>query len=320
MNPAQAAPRRPQPSAKLSRYLVSEMVLPSLYAALAFGLVVLMTDLLGYAELIVNRGLGSAAVAQIAAYQLIPTLARTLPLAVLVGSLVGLGRLSADRELLALETIGFSPRQLARPGLFFASGATAISILMSVVISPAAQRGVRDQLIRLTQEKPGLALQAGLASRIGDWRIEARKVEADGAQLTNVLLYMPSLGETIFSQRGAILTDESEVKRIVLEDGLLLANGENRASLLRFDRMETTLPDLTPDRDVPVDIYATMPFTRLLEGARADEDPTAARRMSIDLDTRRSPGRSARRPGSPRRPPPGSARRPRFRARGPVGS
>ncbi len=270
------------------------MLLPSLYAALVFGLVVLMTDLLGYAELIVNRGLGSAAIARIAGYQLIPTLARTLPLAVLVGSLVGLGRLSADRELLALETIGFSPRQLARPGLYFALGAAGISILMSVVISPAAQRSVRDQLIRLMDEKPGLALQAGLASRVGDWRIEARKVEADGAQLTNVLLYMPNLGETIFSRRGAILTGESEVKRIVLEDGLLLANGEHRASLLRFDRMETTLPALSPDRGISFDTYPMMPFSHLLEGARSEENPAAARRqMSIEAHRRVALGAAA---------------------------
>ena len=34
---------RPRSSAMLSRYLISEMVLPSLYALAAFGLVVLLT-------------------------------------------------------------------------------------------------------------------------------------------------------------------------------------------------------------------------------------------------------------------------------------
>ena len=94
-----ARSRRPRSSVRLARYLIAEMVLPSLFALGAFGLVVLLTDLLGYAELIVNKGLGPSQVAQIAVLQLIPTLARTLPFAVLVGSLVGLGRLSADREL-----------------------------------------------------------------------------------------------------------------------------------------------------------------------------------------------------------------------------
>jgi len=275
----------------LSRYLISEMLLPSLYATAAFGLVVLLTDLLGYSDLIVNRGLSTGEVAQIAALQLIPTLGRTLPFAVLVGSLVGLGRLSADRELLALETTGFSARQLARPGLYFAIAAMVISIVASVAISPAAQRAVRDQMIRLSAEKPGLALRAGLQTSLGDWRIEAREVEDDGARLGNVLLYMPSLDETVFSQRGSILTSESGAKRIVLEDGLVLSNAKSRASLFRFERMETALPELNSEEDVPVDIVATLPFGELLARSRAESETPGGRWKRIELHRRlaRSP-------------------------------
>ena len=247
--------------------------MPSLYAAVAFGLVVLLTDLLGYAELIVNRGLDAGEVAQIAGLQLIPTVTRTLPFAILVGSLVGLGRLSADRELLALESSGLSPRQLARPGLFFALSATVVSIVMSVVISPAAQSSVRAKMIALSAEKPGLALRAGIATDLRGWRIEARDVSDDGARLAGVLVYMPGLDETIFSQRGAILTAETGAKRIVLEEGEILSNGTQRASLLRFDRMETDLPTIEAEKDVPVARVATLPFADLVRTDPEDGSP-----------------------------------------------
>ena len=86
---------------------------------------------------------------------------------------------------------------------------------------------------------------------------------------------------TIFSKRGTILetagappatpatpaTPNTEAspgarpaKRIVLEDGLILFNSEDRASLLRFDRLETPLPTTRPEKDVPVDLVATLPF------------------------------------------------------------
>jgi LPS export ABC transporter permease LptG len=269
------------------------MVLPSLFALVAFGLVVLLTDLLGYAELIVNRGLGAREVAQIAGLQLIPTLARTLPFAVLVGSLVGLGRLSADRELLALETCGFSARQLAWPGLLFAFGATLLSIALTVVISPAAQRGVRDKMIELAREKPGLALREGMATSLGGWRIEAREVENGGALLTGVLLYLPSLDETLFSQRGAVLTDDSAGKRLVLEDGMVLSNGNDRASLLRFERMETTLPSIEVEADVPVDLMATLPFAELVYETERRDDPATARWALIEAHRRFALGAAA---------------------------
>jgi len=293
LNSTDIRPDRPRSSAILSRYLISEMVLPSLYATAAFGLVVLLTDLLGYTELIVNRGLSTGEVAQIALLQLVPTLARTLPFAVLVGSLVGLGRLAADRELLALEASGYSARQLARPGLLFALAASMVSIVVSVAISPAAQRSVRDQMIRLTTEKPGMALRAGMTTRLGDWRIEAHEVEDNGAQLGGVLLYMPSLNETVFSTRGAILTSDAGSKRIVLEDGLILSNDTERASLLRFERMETALPELEAAKGVPVDVNSTLPFAQLITEARAQADTPSGRWKAIEAHRRVALGAAA---------------------------
>lgn len=279
--------RRPRPSARIRRYLIAEMVLPTVLAVAVFGLVVLMTDLLGYADLIVNRGLGPAEVGEIAGLQLLPTLARTLPFAVLVGSLVALGRLSADRELLALETSGLSARQLAGPGLLFACGATVVSLALSLAVSPAAQRVVRDRMIELADQKPGLALREGLATRLGNWRIEAREVEDEGARLAGILLYMPSLDETLFAQRGAVLGDPEGGKRLVLEDGLILSNGADRASLLRFDRMETALPAMEEEaEDVPVDPVTTLSVSELLTTARDPEQPDLARRARVEFHAR----------------------------------
>jgi len=272
------------PGAKLSRYLVDEMWLPALFAAAVFGLVVLLTDLIGYADLIVNRGLDVWEVAGLAGLQLVPTLARTLPFAVLIGTLVGLGRLAADRELLALETCGFSPRQLAFPGLVFALVATALSLYLSAFLSPDSQRAARDRMLELTLERPGLSLRAGRASDLNGWRIEARKVDSTGEHLEGVLVYMPNLDETIFSKQGQIVETgraratpgsagpPAPTKKIVLEDGLILFNGEDRASLLRFERLETPLPETEPEKDVPVELVTTLPIGELFEVARLEGD------------------------------------------------
>ncbi len=294
MNSSERRKRPALPGAKLSRYLVSEMWLPALFATAVFGLVVLLTDLLGYADLIVNRGLDVREVARLAGLQLIPTLARTLPFAVLVGTLVGLGRLSADRELLALEASGFSPRQLAFPGLLFALAATALSLYLSVFLSPDSQRRSRDRMLELTRERPGLSIRAGMTSDLHGWRIEARKVDETGEHLQGVLVYMPSLDETIFSKKGTILetaraaagparsgaaaaAKPAVAKRIVLEDGLILFNSKDRASLLRFERLETPLPSSAPEKDVPVELAATLPFHELLEIARQEGDSRRGR-------------------------------------------
>jgi lipopolysaccharide export system permease protein len=165
--------------------------------------------------------------------------------------------------------------------------------VISVAISPAAQRNVRDQMIRLTTEKPGLALRAGLTSSLGGWRIEARVVEDDGAQLGGVLLYMPSLDETIFSKRGAILSSDSNAKRIVLEDGLILSNDTDRASLLRFERMESVLPEFEEEKHVPVDVNSTLPFGQLIREARARAGSQSGRWRTIEAHRRVALGAAA---------------------------
>ena len=47
-------------------------------------------------------------------------LALTIPMALLIGLLVGLGRLSADREFVVMMACGISPYRLLQPVLVFA--------------------------------------------------------------------------------------------------------------------------------------------------------------------------------------------------------
>ncbi len=50
-------PERRRPGGTLYRYIIREMVFPTLYALGGLTLVVLTKDLLGYSDLVINRGL-----------------------------------------------------------------------------------------------------------------------------------------------------------------------------------------------------------------------------------------------------------------------
>ena len=72
----------------------------------------------------------------------------------------------------------------------------------------------------------------------------------------------------------------------MLEEGLILSNGERRASLLRFDQMETVLPAIEADDDVPIKPMATFPPEALLESMQRDDAPATARWARIELHRR----------------------------------
>ena len=90
--------------------------------------VVLTTRILGFSDLVINRGLGAAAVGRMVFFEAVPVLARIFPFGVLVGCLVALGRLGADREILALESSGVAVGRLVWPIVAFAGVMTLAAL------------------------------------------------------------------------------------------------------------------------------------------------------------------------------------------------
>ena len=79
-------------------------------------------------------------------------LAVTIPMALLVGLLIGFGRLSADRESVAFQACGISIYRLLRPVMLVAALAWAATSWMMFDAVPTRQPGVpRNRLRRHTQ-------------------------------------------------------------------------------------------------------------------------------------------------------------------------
>ena len=93
-----------------------------------------------YLENLLAKGVTWGTAARIL-WTLVPqALGLTIPMAVLVGILIGLGRMSADRESVALLACGVSPYRLLRPiGLLAALAALATGYVMIVAIPDANQ-------------------------------------------------------------------------------------------------------------------------------------------------------------------------------------
>ena len=69
-----------------------------------------------------------------------PILLLSMPFGVLVGILVGLGRLSSDNEMIAMRSAGVSSRIVVTPVLTFAFMAMLLSGLFAVWLNPLAIR------------------------------------------------------------------------------------------------------------------------------------------------------------------------------------
>lgn len=227
---------------RLGRYLRREIAFPTAFTLLGLSALMLARQMLGFSDWMVNRGLSGTTVSEIALLQLVPLLAEMLPLAVLVGSLVGLGRLAADREIVAMEACGLASRRLTYPVATFGVGATLVGLLLSAVLAPASLRRLDTRLAEVARERPGVTLRAGEAERFGDWRLEAREVSSSGNELRGVVVEVPALGETIFAESGALEAMSGGATRIVLRNGAFVSMAQRDPWKVHFDEVSTQLP------------------------------------------------------------------------------
>ena len=217
--------------------------MPSLVALAGLTVVVLTKDLLAFSELVINRGVAASLVASIAFFKALPVAAQMFPFAVLVGSLVGLGRLGADREILVLEASGVAAPRLVWPIVSFAAVMTAFSLLMSLVVSPAASRHQDALLDQLARDTPWAQIRAGVVNEFGGVRLDAREVSNEGKRLESVLIWIPALRNTIFARYGNVTRDVEGAAAVVLNDGKALLSARGGAKEIRFAKLSTTLPD-----------------------------------------------------------------------------
>jgi lipopolysaccharide export system permease protein len=98
----------------LDRYLAKEIVLPFTAGLLFLTQLLLATQILSKADVLFGSGVSLLDVGSIVVALLPNVLGYVLPIAFLLGAVIGVGRLSEDREVIALGAAGISPARLVR--------------------------------------------------------------------------------------------------------------------------------------------------------------------------------------------------------------
>ena len=104
----------------IDRYVIREIIPPFLLGLLVFTFILIIPFIIDLAEDMIAKGVPAGTILRLAATLLPQALALTIPMALLIGLLVGLGRLSADREFVVMMACGISPYRLLQPLLVFA--------------------------------------------------------------------------------------------------------------------------------------------------------------------------------------------------------
>src|SRR3954453_21851530 len=128
----------------LDRYLVREIALPFVIGLTTLTFLLELPPILVRGEELIARGVEWTIVARVLLTLLPQSLCLTIPMAVLLGILIGFGRLSADREFVAMQACGVSLMRLSRPILLVAVLGTAATAYEMIVALPEANQSYRE--------------------------------------------------------------------------------------------------------------------------------------------------------------------------------
>jgi LPS export ABC transporter permease LptG/LPS export ABC transporter permease LptF len=242
----------------IDRYLVREIVLPFLLGLVVLTFVLEIPTILREAESLIAKGVPWSIVARVLILLLPSALSLTIPMALLLGILVGLGRLSADREFVALQACGVSLFRLLRPIALLAVLATAATSYETIVALPDNNQTFREITFGVVADKLEKSVKPGVFfTDFPNRVIYVRDLPPDGGWRDVFMADTSSGDRTIiyFAQEGRIRVDRQ--KRTVTL--LLLDVVVHTTQLSKPDEYGTNvLPDIRLSLD-PTAVFPPPP-------------------------------------------------------------
>ena len=215
----------------IDRYVIREVIPPFLLSLVIFTFLLEIPPVMRDLEMLVAKGVSWQVAGRIMLTLLPQALGLTIPMALLTGLLIGLGRLSADREAVALLACGVSPYRLLRPVLLMAACAAAVTMYVMVKAIPDANQTFRE----ITFEVIAKRVENDIQPRVffedfPGWVLYARDVPAEGVGWKDVLVAntsRPDATELFLASRGRLVLNREERRvDLVLTNGTRYSSGK----------------------------------------------------------------------------------------------
>jgi LPS export ABC transporter permease LptG/LPS export ABC transporter permease LptF len=201
-----------------TRYILKEVFSHSLLGLLIFTFVIFIPHVSRLLELVVRHDLPPRDVLKLFLLPLPGIVVLTIPMAVLVGILIGLGRMAADGEVVAARAAGVGLSQFIRPVMIFALIGWGTASWMSLELAPHAGRALSR-------------METSLEASQLPYEIQPRVFIE---QFPNLLLYLEDVTGSRSRWRGVFIADSTErdSPKITLAESGMLVNEPGKATLL----------------------------------------------------------------------------------------
>jgi lipopolysaccharide export system permease protein len=206
-------------------YILKEILPIFLIGLMIFTFILLMDKILKLIELIVTRGVDISQILMLLLFISPSFLIFTIPMAVLLATLLAFGRLSSDSEITALKASGMSLYQLFLPVIIFSVSAYLLTTFLVFYGLPWGNRGFKSTLYLIAQSKADIEIKERVFNDTFDGLVVyVDKVPIQGKRMEGILIYDERDREkpiTIFAREGFLVSNPKSQEVI-----LKLFNGD----------------------------------------------------------------------------------------------
>jgi LPS export ABC transporter permease LptF/LPS export ABC transporter permease LptG len=255
----------------LDRYIVREIFRHAFLGLVVFTFVFFVPQLVRLTALFVRHTGSGGQIAKLFLCIFPGVFAFTIPMAILIGVLLGLGRMSADSEIIALTALGIGRRRILVPVGVLAATGTMLTLLMTLWFGPRSLRTLRS-------------LETELNASLIDFAVQPRVFEE---HFPRMVLYVNDISASGTHWRGVFLaeTGPQDGSRLTLaERAIVIATPKQGkldlhlqgGSTHDFDRNDPDHYSVTAfgQSDIPIEVTGMMP-TQARE-LKNDERPVSA--------------------------------------------
>nr|MDK2851218.1 lipopolysaccharide export system permease protein [Candidatus Cloacimonadota bacterium] len=279
----------------LKRYILREHISPFLISLLVVTFVLLIDRIIELLNLIIEKQLPASIVLEVFMLSLPYMLALSIPMAVLVATILTFGRMSVDREIIAIKSSGINIYRMLGPLITAAILLTGLMVYFNHWFLPNTNHELKNLMIKIAYYKPMTIIKEGEYNNLLDYTVWCRDNTEN--ELLDLIIYDRSenrFPRTIFAKSGRVLQmNNGNAMRIILNDGEMQQRNEREPGKYQrttFSEYIINIRDLGNRTDAIETGYRSdreMTYGQLVNSIKDRRTELAAKREELaDLESR----------------------------------
>lgn len=222
----------------IERYIFRRALTLTLITLGATTVVVLITQLLRYVNLLTDSGQAIASFLGLALMLMPAMIALVAPFAVLIGASQTLSGMNNDSELAVIEAAGGSSKITVKPILILGLSLAALTLVISLVVEPWTNRQLRDIVRNAGADLVRYAVQSGSFEKLDDNLYIQISEQLPGGTFGGIFIadLRESTAELLYYAKRGAIQEQDDAQLLIMADGEIqrrnAATGE--ISIIRF--------------------------------------------------------------------------------------